>query len=102
VVYGETFSHDVADLDRPTKGLQYRYAIRDGWKLIAPRDPSRGAELYDLDADPFEAVDLAGAQPQKAASLQRALDAWWQVDRGAALQTASRRRAPAPAARARR
>jgi uncharacterized sulfatase len=102
VVYGETFSHDVADLERPTKGLQYRYAIRDGWKLIAPRDPSRGAELYDLDADPFEAVDLAGAQPQKAASLQRALDAWWQVDRGAALQTASRWRAPAPAARARR
>ena len=80
VVFGELFTHDVADLDRPTRGLQSRYVIRDGWKLISPQAGSGAAELYDLSADPHERVDLAGARPQRAASLQRELDRWWRLD----------------------
>lgn len=81
VVYGETFSHDVADLDRPTKGLQSRWMIRGGWKLIAPRSRrGRSAELYDLSADPAERVDLAAKQPGRVEDMQRALDAWWRLD----------------------
>ena len=80
VVFGELFTHDVADLDRPTRGLQSRYVIRDGWKLISPQAGSGAAELYDLSADPHERVDLAGERPQRAASLQRELDRWWRLD----------------------
>ncbi|MGC6487955.1 MAG: sulfatase-like hydrolase/transferase [Planctomycetota bacterium] len=80
-VFGETYTHDVADLDRPTKGLKHRYVIQDGWKLIAPRDAGARPELYDLGADPFEEEDLVAAQPARAAALQRALDAWWRPDR---------------------
>jgi len=81
VVYGETYSHDVADLDRPTKGLRHRYVIRDGWKLIAPRAAGARAELYDLTGDPAEERDLAEQHPERAASLLRALDAWWSPER---------------------
>ena len=63
-----------------TKGLQFRWMIRDGWKLIAPRRGDRRAELYDLSADPAERVDLAARHPERAAALQRALDAWWRLD----------------------
>ena len=80
VVFGELFSHDVADLERPTSGLQSRYVIRDGWKLISPQGGGRTAELYDLRADPHERFDLAAEQPQRAAALQRELDAWWRLD----------------------
>ena len=80
VVFGELFSHDVADLERPTSGLQSRYVIRDGWKLISPQGRGRTAELYDLGADPHERFDLAAEQPQRAAALQRELDAWWRLD----------------------
>ncbi|MEC8252315.1 MAG: sulfatase [Planctomycetota bacterium] len=78
-VYGETFSHDVADLDQPTKGLQSRWMIRGGWKLIAPQRGDRAAELYHLGADPNERVDLAGREPARVAAMQRALDAWWRL-----------------------
>ena len=78
-VYGETFSHDVADLDQPTKGLQSRWMIRGGWKLIAPERGERPAELYHLGEDPNERVDLAGREPARVAAMQRALDAWWRL-----------------------
>jgi len=79
-VYGETFSHDVADLDRPTKGLQFRWMIRDGWKLIAPHAAGAKAELYHLADDPHERRDLAARHPERVAALQRALDAWWRLE----------------------
>ena len=79
-VFGETFSHDVADLAVPTKGLQYRWLVRDGWKLIAPRRPEARAELYHLTADPHEREDLAAAHPDRVAALQRVVDAWWRPE----------------------
>ena len=79
-VFGALFSHDVADLDQPTKGLQARYVVRDGWKLIAPQAEGRPAELFDLGADPHERADLASTQPQRAAALQQVLDGWWRLE----------------------
>lgn len=50
-------------------------AVRDGnWKLVARR---KGPwELYDLERDRCETKDLAQAQPQKAAELQKLYDSW--------------------------
>ena len=79
-VFGALFSHDVADLDQPTKGLQARYVVRDGWKLIAPQGEGRRAELFDLGADPHERADVAAEEPQRAASLRQVLDAWWRLE----------------------
>jgi arylsulfatase A-like enzyme len=46
----------------------YRYP----WKLLALK--SGDMELYRLDNDPSESVDLSTAQPEKVAELQQALD----------------------------
>jgi arylsulfatase A-like enzyme len=59
--------------------LTPRLAIREGrWKLLVEEDGS-GAELYDLDADPRENVDLAARQPQLAERLTEQLLDWWRT-----------------------
>ncbi len=51
-------------------------ALRDGqWKFLINADGS-GAELYNLSADPHEANNLAGAQPDVAMRLRERLLAW--------------------------
>ncbi|MBU7579403.1 MAG: sulfatase-like hydrolase/transferase [Porphyrobacter sp.] len=64
---------------QPERKLFWRYdtvaAMRQGpWKLL--RFPDRTPQLYDLDADPGEARDLATAQPERVGAMLRALFAW--------------------------
>ena len=51
-------------------------AIRQGsWKLLEFFEDSH-VELYNLDNDPAESTDLAGADPQRARSMRADLAAW--------------------------
>jgi arylsulfatase A len=51
-------------------------AIRQGrWKLLEFFEDMT-VELYDLEADPGESMNLAAAHPQRAASLKASLDDW--------------------------
>jgi arylsulfatase A-like enzyme len=57
-----------------TEGGQAR-AVREGrWKLV--RIKERPAELFDLDTDIGESVDLAALKPGVVRRLAEALDAW--------------------------
>jgi uncharacterized sulfatase len=79
-IFGETFSHNVADVDHPTRSLETRWAIDGWWKLIMPdphNRPSAKPELYDLQNDPWEKNNLSAAQPEKMKALSRQLDQWW-------------------------
>jgi len=79
-VFGACFAHDIPDLDRPERGLRWRWMIRDGWKLIVPdpvREPAGTVELYRIDRDPFEERNLALDQSRMANRLRRDLDRWW-------------------------
>lgn len=81
-LFGEIFDHDVADLDRPAKSLQYRWTLSEGrWKLILPVDSNAPPELYDVLADPHETSNLAARQPDLVRKLTELLDAWWTPDR---------------------
>lgn len=90
IVYGETFAHDVADINNPQASLVYRWVIEGKWKLLLtydgavsdryatsnPRDELR-PQLYDLLSDPHENTNLAKANPQVVASLAKKLEAWY-------------------------
>ncbi len=91
-VFGETFAHDVADIDRPEESLVYRWVIEGKWKLLLtydgavsaryassnPRDELR-PQLFDLIADPHEDRNLAAGHPEVVARLAGRLQEWWPV-----------------------
>jgi arylsulfatase A-like enzyme len=52
----------------------HQVALHDGWKLIVSGRPDK-RWLFNLTDDPTERRDLAAAQPDRVAQLQRLLDA---------------------------
>ena len=71
-IFGEIFTHDAVDFDRPASSLRYRWVIEGYWKLIVPapqNTPAGEVELYDLTADPFENHNLAPANAARVARL---------------------------------
>lgn len=78
-VFGECFTHNAVDLDRPAANLRWRWTIEGDWKLIvpAPQHEPGGVELYNLARDPHETGTLAAAEPDRVKAMRAALDAWW-------------------------
>jgi uncharacterized sulfatase len=75
-VFGEIYAHDVADIDRPEPGLEYRWCIAGQWKLVESAD-RKTQELYHVTADPREERDLAAAEPQRVKALNERIRAEW-------------------------
>ncbi len=90
IVFGETFAHDVPNIEKPEAGLVYRWVIEGKWKLLLtydgevsaryassnPRDEKR-PQLFDLIADPHENTNLAAKNPELVAKLAGKLQQWW-------------------------
>lgn len=76
-IFGEIFSHDVADLDDPARSLEFRWCITGRWKLILPANAAASPELYDLQADPHETKNLSADHPDVTARLSKLTDEWW-------------------------
>ena len=57
-VFGETFAHDVADIERPEESLLYRWVVEGKWKLLL---------TYDGRSTPWAASSTQG----KAAAVVR-------------------------------
>jgi uncharacterized sulfatase len=89
-VLGETFAHDMANIDRPEESLVHRWVIEGKWKLLLTYDgavSSRYAQansrsewrpqLFDLLADPHENKNLAAQQPEIVARLAGKIEQWW-------------------------
>jgi uncharacterized sulfatase len=53
----------------------YRAARIDGWKLQVNERPPGTTWLFDLENDPTERTNLAEREPERVASMRRALDA---------------------------
>lgn len=91
-VLGETFGHDVIDIEDPEASLLYRWVIQDRWKLMLtydgralgyfsdmhPRTDKR-PQLFDLLADPHENENVASKHPEVVAKLATRLQEWWPV-----------------------
>jgi uncharacterized sulfatase len=79
-IFGECFTHNAVDLDRPAANLRWRWMIEAGWKLIVPEpknEPDGQVALYRLASDPHEETNLAGDEPQRVERLRKQLDDWW-------------------------
>jgi arylsulfatase A-like enzyme len=87
-IFGECFTHNSKDLNKPAASLRWRWMIsrdRDGyWKLIAPdaKNQSKSSvELYNLAEDPFEQHNLASTDSGRVASMTKEINAWWPADK---------------------
>ncbi|MCY2982845.1 MAG: sulfatase [Planctomycetota bacterium] len=83
-IFGECFTHNSNDLDRPEKSLRWRWMIDGNTKLIVPNtavEAKAETELYQLDSDPTEMNNLAGLQSESVLELKKTLDSWWAPDR---------------------
>lgn len=79
-LFGEVFSHNAADIDRPATSLLFRWTLRDPWKLILPKSPDAAPELYRIAEDPFEKTNLAPENPDVIRDLTKEINAWWTPD----------------------
>lgn len=98
-VFGETFSHDVANIDKPEDTLLYRWIIDGPWKLLLTYDGKLGAyakshprtekrpQLFNLLDDPHEDVNLAAKNPEIVRRLAEKLQSWWPVTERQVLTT---------------
>ncbi len=90
-IFGESFAHDIADLENPEASLLFRWCIEDQWKLLLtydgeanryasthPRTEKR-PQLYNLQSDPQEQVNVAAEHPQIVARLVQQIDDWYPV-----------------------
>ena len=92
---GESYSHDVVDLENPEASLITRWCLEGRWKLIltypAPEDRysfvhavnEHGPQLFDVQQDPFEQKNLAKEHADVVQRLTAALQATWKVEKSA-------------------
>jgi uncharacterized sulfatase len=87
-IFGESFAHDIADIENPEASLLYRWVIKENLKLLLTYDGTTGRmkyppksfepQLYDLKKDPFEENNLAKDHPDKVKELTALLNSWYQ------------------------
>jgi uncharacterized sulfatase len=88
-IYGESFAHDIADVENPEASLLFRWCIEGKWKLLLtydgevnryqsthPRTEKR-PQLFDLSTDPNELNNVAGDHPEVVARLAEKIQAWY-------------------------
>jgi arylsulfatase A-like enzyme len=90
-IFGESFAHDIADVENPQTSLLFRWAIEGKWKLLLtydgevnryksshPRTEKR-PQLFDVLADPAEQKNLAASNPEVVARLAGKIADWYPV-----------------------
>jgi uncharacterized sulfatase len=90
-IFGESFAHDIADIEKPEASLLFRWTIEGKWKLLLTYDGEvnryqsthprleKRPQLFDLDADPHEMKNLAADHPDVVARLGAKIGDWYPV-----------------------
>lgn len=94
-ICGESYSHDIADLNNHETSLRYRWCIEGRWKLILSYDcppdryefihavNERNPQLFDLERDPHETLNIAAEHPLQVRTLAAHLQSTWHVEKPA-------------------
>lgn len=88
-LFGESYAHDIVDLDEPEATLNHRWVINGPWKLILSYDGQERRvkypiqdyrpQLYNLKEDPAETANVAGEHAEIVAKLAEELNQWYSV-----------------------
>jgi len=95
-VFAECYDHDIRNVDVPTETLLYKVAVENDWKLILPNTDmvkknheteaeqyvgyySNSTQLFNLQEDPMESVNIAAEHPEEVARLTQEIEDWWQL-----------------------
>ena len=98
-IFGESFAHDIADIDNPQKSLLFRWCIEGRWKLLLtydgevnryksthPRTEKR-PQLFDLREDPHEKSNVAADHPEVVSQLAKKIAEWYPTPERKVLTT---------------
>lgn len=97
-IFGESFAHDIADIENPEASLLFRWCISGRWKLLLTYDgevnryksthprTERRPQLFDLQADPTEQHNVAAEHPDVVANLVGRINGWYPVKERQALE----------------
>jgi len=98
-IFGESFAHDIADIEKPEASLLFRWCIEGQWKLLLtydgevnryqsthPRTEKR-PQLFDLIKDPHEKHNLAADNPTVVERMAGMINDWYPVKERKALTT---------------
>ena len=96
-IFGESFAHDIADMEKPEASLLFRWRIEGRWKLLLtydgevnryksthPRTEKR-PQLFNLFKDPHEKNNLAADHPEVVADLAAKIGDWYPLKERKAL-----------------
>lgn len=96
-IFGESFAHDIADIEKPEASLLFRWRIEGRWKLLLtydgevnryksthPRTEKR-PQLFNLFKDPHEKNNLAADHPEVVADLAAKIGDWYPLKERKAL-----------------
>ena len=90
-IFGESFAHDIADVENPEDSLLFRWTIEGKWKLLLTYDGEvnryksthprveKRPQLFNLLKDPKEVENLAKDNPEVVARLASKIAKWWPV-----------------------
>ena len=82
--FGAIYPNDAVAPGRPADHVRGRWGREGRYKLVVPgpAKPSLPLSLFDLQADPEEANNLAGRpeHAERVTDLWRLLDEWWPED----------------------
>ena len=90
-IFGESFAHDITDINDPEQSLLYRWCIEGRWKLLLTYDGKIGRyapvhasrpnlpQLFDLIDDPLETKNLSERHPAVVSQLSHKINDWWKL-----------------------
>lgn len=96
-IFGESFAHDIADVEDPEASLLYRWCIEGDWKLLLTYDgevnryqsthprKERRPQLFNLKNDPDEYTNEAADYPNIVARLGKRISDWYPVEERKAI-----------------
>jgi arylsulfatase A-like enzyme len=94
-LFVECYNHDILNTEKPTETVLYKIALDNKWKLMLPNPNmihrsytsaqeqyygyySHQAQLFDLENDPEEQINLAEKHPEIVTKMSRQINEWWQ------------------------